>query len=247
MSRHYPDRGSRLTGRPRPLATYFLGDRSPYRLPLPRRAPRGDGRRAGHGPPGRSAPRRAGRPGEHPARNAPRGPAGLRVPRDRRPSHARRRDPRVPRPAPRPGHRRLRVDRRPHLGRAAEHVRVGGSEPIPRLEDLLEELPGARFNIDLKARGTAGPVADLVLARGEYDRFCVGSFSEPEIRRFRRLTEGQGRHRGRPVRRGRSHVGAARRAGAAPPAGARERLPGPCRLQRRTASCPARSSTGRTR
>ena len=32
-------------------------------------------------------------------------------------------------------------------------ARIGGTEPIPLLADLLEELPDARFNIDAKAAG----------------------------------------------------------------------------------------------
>ncbi len=70
-------------------------------------------------------------------------------------------------------------------------VLIGGTEPIPRFEDLLDALPEARFNVDLKAPHTAGPVADLILRRGELDRFCVGSFSERRVRRFRALTRGR--------------------------------------------------------
>jgi glycerophosphoryl diester phosphodiesterase len=35
--------------------------------------------------------------------------------------------------------------------RIVRQVRIGGSEPVPLLEELLEELPQARFNIDVKA------------------------------------------------------------------------------------------------
>lgn len=72
-----------------------------------------------------------------------------------------------------------------------EGVRIGGTEPIPRLEDLLEAFPQALFNIDLKASDSAEPVARLIDHLQVYDRFCVGSFHEPAIRRFRALTGGR--------------------------------------------------------
>ena len=34
-------------------------------------------------------------------------------------------------------------------------VRLRGREPLPRLEEVLEALPDTRFNVDLKAPGTA--------------------------------------------------------------------------------------------
>jgi len=64
---------------------------------------------------------------------------------------------------------------------------VGGREPIPRLEDLVEALPEARFNIDLKSAGAVEPLAELVARMGLHDRICVGSFSERRLRRFRAL------------------------------------------------------------
>jgi glycerophosphoryl diester phosphodiesterase len=67
-------------------------------------------------------------------------------------------------------------------------VRIAGTEPIPRMDELLDALPHARFNIDLKAPGTAEPMAALINRRGEHARFCVGSFVGSEIRRFRALT-----------------------------------------------------------
>ena len=76
------------------------------------------------------------------------------------------------------------------VGRVLEHrydalaaALVGSSEPIPRLEDLLEELPDARFNVDLKAPEAVAPLADLVRRTGWHDRLCVGSFSDRRIAR----------------------------------------------------------------
>lgn len=69
---------------------------------------------------------------------------------------------------------------------AVSLARIGGTEPVPLLADLLEELPDARFNIDLKAPGAVGPVADLLRRTRAHDRVCIGSFSERTLRRFRR-------------------------------------------------------------
>jgi glycerophosphoryl diester phosphodiesterase len=57
-------------------------------------------------------------------------------------------------------------------------IRIGGTEPVPLLADLLEEFPGARINIDLKADGTAEALADLLSATRAADRVCVGSFTD---------------------------------------------------------------------
>lgn len=70
-------------------------------------------------------------------------------------------------------------------------ARIGGTEPIPRLDDLLAGLPDARFNIDLKADGAVEPLVDALDRHAAHDRVCVGSFSGRRIGRFRRLTSGR--------------------------------------------------------
>jgi glycerophosphoryl diester phosphodiesterase len=64
---------------------------------------------------------------------------------------------------------------------------IGGREPIPLMADLLEHLPGARFNIDLKSDAAVELLAELVEATGSHDRVCVGAFSGRRLRDFRRL------------------------------------------------------------
>jgi glycerophosphoryl diester phosphodiesterase len=64
---------------------------------------------------------------------------------------------------------------------------IGGREPIPRMADLLEHLPEARFNIDLKSDAAVELLAELVERTGAHDRVCVGAFSERRLRAFRRL------------------------------------------------------------
>lgn len=70
-------------------------------------------------------------------------------------------------------------------------VQIGGVHPVPLMADLLAEFPDCRFNIDLKATGTAAPLAALLQRSGAEDRVLVGSFSRAELRRFRRLTAGR--------------------------------------------------------
>lgn len=70
-------------------------------------------------------------------------------------------------------------------------VRIGGSEPVPTLVDLIEAHPDARFNLDLKAADAVAPLAALVEQRGWHDRVLVGSFSGRRLSRFRRLTGGR--------------------------------------------------------
>lgn len=75
-----------------------------------------------------------------------------------------------------------------HRGRIAtmtwdevRHARIGGTDPIPLLTDLLEEFPDARFNIDAKSPGAVGPLIDVISSTGCGDRVCVGSFSDRRL------------------------------------------------------------------
>jgi glycerophosphoryl diester phosphodiesterase len=56
-------------------------------------------------------------------------------------------------------------------------ARIGGTEEIPLLEDLLGSFPGLRFNIDLKDEGTIAPLAGVLKRTAAWDRVCVASFS----------------------------------------------------------------------
>ncbi|MGH4026285.1 MAG: glycerophosphodiester phosphodiesterase [Pseudonocardiaceae bacterium] len=65
-------------------------------------------------------------------------------------------------------------------------ARIGGREPVCRLADLLEELPGARFNIDVKTDLAVAPVLNLLRRTRSWDRVCIASFSEARLQRMRK-------------------------------------------------------------
>ncbi|MEU2158219.1 glycerophosphodiester phosphodiesterase [Streptomyces sp. NPDC019396] len=66
-------------------------------------------------------------------------------------------------------------------------ARVAGREPLPLFEELLDEFPEARWNVDIKAEGALEPLVDLIRGRDAWDRVCVGSFSESRVARAYRL------------------------------------------------------------
>jgi len=71
-------------------------------------------------------------------------------------------------------------------------ARIGGTEPIPLLEDLLTAWPRIRFNIDVKEEHVIGPLAAMLHELAGWDRVCVCSFSARRLRAIRRAA-------GRPV------------------------------------------------
>ncbi|MER5795880.1 glycerophosphodiester phosphodiesterase [Streptomyces sp. NPDC001980] len=67
------------------------------------------------------------------------------------------------------------------------HARVAGREPLPLFEELLEEFPDVRWNVDAKAEPALRPLLDLIEKTDSYNRVCVGSFSEARVLRAQRL------------------------------------------------------------
>ncbi len=63
-------------------------------------------------------------------------------------------------------------------------VRLDGEHPIPRLTDLLETFPDARFNIDPKADDSVDPLIEIIRSFDAVPRVCIGSFSEGRIQRM---------------------------------------------------------------
>ncbi|MER6122591.1 glycerophosphodiester phosphodiesterase [Streptomyces sp. NPDC001795] len=66
-------------------------------------------------------------------------------------------------------------------------ARVAGSDPVPLFEELLEEFPEVRWNVDMKAEPALRPLLELIERTNSWDRICVGSFSEARVRRAQRL------------------------------------------------------------
>jgi glycerophosphoryl diester phosphodiesterase len=68
-------------------------------------------------------------------------------------------------------------------------ARIGGTEPIPLLADLLERWPRARFNIDVKEPGAAAPLAGVIARARAWDRVCLTSFSGRRLALARRALD----------------------------------------------------------
>ena len=64
-------------------------------------------------------------------------------------------------------------------------ILVGGREPIPRLADLLEAFPDARFNIDVKADDAVEPTLAVLRDADALGRVCLASFSGERLARLR--------------------------------------------------------------
>jgi len=75
--------------------------------------------------------------------------------------------------------------------REVSRARIGGTEPIPVLADLLSAWPDVRFNIDLKDAPAILPLAQVLRRTGAWDRVCVTSFSASRLRAARRVFDRQ--------------------------------------------------------
>ena len=69
---------------------------------------------------------------------------------------------------------------------AVATARIGGREPVCRLDEALEQLPEALFNIDVKAEDAVGPVLEVLRRHQAWDRVCLASFDEKRLRTLRR-------------------------------------------------------------
>jgi glycerophosphoryl diester phosphodiesterase len=81
-------------------------------------------------------------------------------------------------------------------------ARIGGTELIPVLEDLLAAWPDVRFNLDVKDVPAIAPLPEVLRRTNAWDRVCLVSFSASRLRATRRAL-------GRPVCMAASPLGAA--------------------------------------
>jgi glycerophosphoryl diester phosphodiesterase len=65
-------------------------------------------------------------------------------------------------------------------------ARIGGQEPVPKMVELLDAFPEARFMIDPKSDTAVDPLIRMLSDRGDVDRVCIGSFEQRRLRRVRR-------------------------------------------------------------
>ena len=65
-------------------------------------------------------------------------------------------------------------------------AKVLGTEPVPRLDDVLAALPDTRFNIEPKVDVAVEPTIEILKAANATDRVCVSSFSDSRLRRMRK-------------------------------------------------------------
>lgn len=65
-------------------------------------------------------------------------------------------------------------------------ARVNGTEPIPKLADVLTAWPELRVNIDVKTDEAVAPMIAAIRDLKCLDRICVGSFEGRRMRAFRK-------------------------------------------------------------
>ncbi len=66
-------------------------------------------------------------------------------------------------------------------------VRVCGREPLPRLEQVLTELPDTRITVELKTGTAVAPVLEVLARTDSWHRVCLGSYQDGWLNRARRL------------------------------------------------------------
>jgi glycerophosphoryl diester phosphodiesterase len=117
-------------------------------------------------------------------------------------------------------------------------ARIGGTEPIPVLEDVLAAWPDVRFNIDVKDAPAIAPLAGVLRRTNAWDRVCVVSFSASRLRATRRALD-------RPVCMAASPLGTAMVRLGRPPASPGPRAPHRYGFKRRSVAGPMAAAARR--
>ena len=58
-------------------------------------------------------------------------------------------------------------------------IRLANGGQIPTLTQALQELPGAKFNLDVKTKAAIEPTVSAIEAQAAHDRVLLSSFSNP--------------------------------------------------------------------
>lgn len=66
-------------------------------------------------------------------------------------------------------------------------LRVGGREPLARLDDVLTTFADSRLNIDIKSDDAVLPALAALRSARAAHRVCLATFSDRRMRRIRRL------------------------------------------------------------
>jgi glycerophosphoryl diester phosphodiesterase len=66
-------------------------------------------------------------------------------------------------------------------------ARIGGTEAIPLLADVLTTWPDVRLNIDVKSDLGVGATVDVIRRTAAIDRVCIGAFSDRRVAAVRVL------------------------------------------------------------
>jgi glycerophosphoryl diester phosphodiesterase len=66
-------------------------------------------------------------------------------------------------------------------------ARIGGTEPVPRLEEIFETWPDVKVNIDIKDDSAVKPAAEAIEKCGAHDRVGLTSFSSARRKRTESL------------------------------------------------------------
>jgi glycerophosphoryl diester phosphodiesterase len=72
----------------------------------------------------------------------------------------------------------------------AGYPQRGGDAVVSSLDEIFEQFPDVRFNIDLKGAGMEWPVADVIRRHQRQESVMIGSFRGRRISKFRRVTGG---------------------------------------------------------
>lgn len=70
---------------------------------------------------------------------------------------------------------------------AVRRAAINGVDPVSRLEDVLEELPDALWNIDVKTDSAVLPVLRVLGRTGAWNRVCLAAFSDRRLARMRMM------------------------------------------------------------